>query len=375
MAKHLNPLQKEFIIHQYKGNPVITLKDFCVAHNLTEPTLKREDRGWENGVLSFKAEEYEIAAMLSRDFSVQEVCACMGVSRAGYYKWKARGKSTRAVNREKLLEAVKDTHDHHRSHGYRWVAAYLRINGDWTVCDNMVYKCFRYLGISAVTRHGRKRLPRKVRDACPNLIFSTWDTVDRPRQVIVSDMTALKCRWLYVEVTLYFDVFTKEMLTFRCGERRGDRNQYLDGLEDVKGLLKGQSEPAYLHTDQGSVYSSKAYDELITDTVIVRSMSRAGKPTDNPVNEALNGWIKEELYEDFGMDRCGNLQQVKEVLEMYMAFYNEKRPCCAIGYDTPANYRKRYYKGELPPRDTFEGRELSEIPKFVRRRKNTPENQ
>lgn len=219
--------------------------------------------------------------MLSRDFSVQDVCACMCVSRAGYYKWKARGKSTRAVNREKLLEAVKDTHDHHRSHGYRWVAAYLRINWDWTVCDNMVYKCFRYLGISAVTRHGRKCLPRKVRDAYPNLIFSTWDTVDRPRQVIVSDMTALKCRWLYVEVTLYFDVFTKEMLTFRCGERRGDWNQYLDGLEDVKGLLKGQSEPAYLHTDQGSVYSSKAYDELITDTVIVRSMSRAGKPTDN----------------------------------------------------------------------------------------------
>jgi len=36
-----------------------------------------------------------------------------------------------------------------------------------------------------------------------------------------------------------------------------------------------------------------AYNELIKDTNIVRSMSRAGKPTDNPVNEALNGWIKE----------------------------------------------------------------------------------
>ena len=36
-----------------------------------------------------------------------------------------------------------------------------------------------------------------------------------------------------------------------------------------------------------------AHNELIKDTNIIRSMSRAGKPTDNPVNEALNGWINE----------------------------------------------------------------------------------
>ena len=45
-----------------------------------------------------------------------------------------------------------------------------------------------------------------------------------------------------------------------------------------------------------------AYNELIRDTNIVRSMSRAGKPTDNPVNESLNGWIKEELFMDFKND-------------------------------------------------------------------------
>ena len=28
-------------------------------------------------------------------------------------------------------------------------------------------------------------------------------------------------------------------------------------------------------------------------------MSRVGTPTDNPVIESLNGWIKNELYKDF----------------------------------------------------------------------------
>ena len=43
--------------------------------------------------------------------------------------------------------------------------------------------------------------------------------------------------------------------------------------------------------------------------------------------------------------------------------------------DTPANYRKRYYKGELPKRDTFSTRELSELPKFVKKRKETADKQ
>lgn len=41
--------------------------------------------------------------LLSRDYPIKDVCAIMGVSRAGYYKWKRRGKSTRAIDREKLL--------------------------------------------------------------------------------------------------------------------------------------------------------------------------------------------------------------------------------------------------------------------------------
>lgn len=135
-------------------------------------------------------------------------------------------------------------------------------------------------------------------------------------------------------------------------------------------MLKGHTEPTIIHTDQGSVYASIAYNELIKDTNIVRSMSRAGKPTDNPVNESLNGWIKEELFMDFHIDDCRKREDVRNTLENYVRFYNEKRPCYAIGYDTPVNYRKRFYKGELEPKNTFADRVLSEEPKFVRKRRS-----
>lgn len=185
----------------------------------------------------------------------------------------------------------------------------------------------------------------------------------------MSDMTAFKFWILYFEVTFYFDVFTKEILTYRIAVKKGDRRQYINGLEDNKGLLRGQKEPVVLHTDQGSVYASVAYNELIEDSVIVRSMSRAGKPTDNPVNESLNGWMKEELYMDFQIDECRTREEFEQTLERYVDFYNNHRPCYAIGYDTLVNYRKRFYRGELERKNTFDNRELTEEPKFVQKRR------
>lgn len=295
----------------------------------------------------------------------------MGVSRSGYYKWKNRDKTKRDVNREKMVKLVSEVHENHKTHGYRWTAAFIRVNYHIECSDNYIYKCFRYLGIKSETKHQVHYRPRKEKDRYPNLIFSTWETVDRPRQVIVSDMTAFRYWIFYFEVTFYFDVFTKEILTFKVAERKGSRDQYIDGLEDIRELLRGQTEPTVIHTDQGTVYASKAYNELIKDTNIIRSMSRAGKPTDNPVNEALNGWIKEELLIDFRIDECRSRESFKETMARYVDYYNNQRPCYALDYDTPVNYRKRFFRGEIERKDTFANRVLSEKPKFVQKRRES----
>lgn len=204
--------------------------------------------------------------MLSRDYGIVGLCSLMGISRSGFYKWKRREPSGRDLTREQVVRLVSEVHASHSTHGYRWTAAYIRINRHVGISDSYAYKCFRFLGIKSQTRHKAHYRPRKTRDRYPNLIFSAWETVDRPRQVIVSDMTAIKYWIFYFELTLYFDVFTKEILSWRLAERRGSRDQYIGGLEDVVELLRGHAGPAVVHTDQGSVYSSMAYNELIRDT-------------------------------------------------------------------------------------------------------------
>ena len=121
-----------------------------------------------------------------------------------------------------------------------------------------------------------------------------------------------------------------------------DRNptQQLLQLEEKRGTST--------RTDQGSVYASKSYNELLPMYNIVRSMSRAGTPTDNAAMEAINGWIKAELFTDFHITSPENVPaQVSD----YIRFFNEERPAYALGYLTPKQYREQFapkHEGAAP---------------------------
>lgn len=77
----------------------------------------------------------------------------------------------------------------------------------------------------------------------------------------------------------------------------------------------------------------------------------------------------EELYIDFKLELCQDREGFIQTIKRYVKYYNTQRPCFAIGYDTPENYRERYYKGELSRKNTFDGRKLTSEPKFVQKRR------
>ena len=72
---------------------------------------------------------------------------------------------------------------------------------------------------------------------------------------------------------------------------------------------------------------------------------------------------------DFRIGDCRTREEFKTVVEQYVVYYNNQRPCYAIGYDTPVNYRKRFNRGEIERKNTFESRVLTEKPKNARKRR------
>ena len=41
MSKHLNPLEKEFLIRQYKSNYRIKMSDFCEANHISTDAFQK----------------------------------------------------------------------------------------------------------------------------------------------------------------------------------------------------------------------------------------------------------------------------------------------------------------------------------------------
>ena len=51
MGKHLDPIQKEFLIRTYRSNPNIKLSDFCAANNVSDGAFKIWLKQYEAGGL------------------------------------------------------------------------------------------------------------------------------------------------------------------------------------------------------------------------------------------------------------------------------------------------------------------------------------
>ena len=264
----------------------------------------------------------------------------MDVNRSGYYKWRKRREnpSERQLRRQADLKLIKEVHKDHPSHGYRWINAYIRNQYGVVFTDSYVHRLCKYEGIRSSGKHYRWKKPEEENRKYGNLVWNGWKCLSGPYEVIVSDMTQFYVKRDTYELTLYFDAWNKEIIGYGLSARKGDVRSYYDGLDQVlKRIRKEQPENLItLHTDQGSVYSSKAYNDLITDFNIRRSMSRAGTPTDNPVNESLNGWIKEELFIDFHLR---DSLDVRTDIEKYIHYFNNVRPAYSLNYKTPLQFK------------------------------------
>ena len=49
MGKHLNPLEKEFLVKKYKSNPTVKLSEFCQANDISDTAMRKWIKQYEEG--------------------------------------------------------------------------------------------------------------------------------------------------------------------------------------------------------------------------------------------------------------------------------------------------------------------------------------
>lgn len=264
----------------------------------------------------------------------------MGINCSGYYKWRQRKEtlSRYEQNRIELTKLLRAAHEKNPSHGYHRLALDVFSETGWVFSHNLAHKCCKAAGIRSKARKRRYQRPGQESILFANEVRDCWNATE-PLQLVVSDMTMFKVGNTYWEWTILPDTFNNEIIAHSVTSQAGSNKPYYHCLEELKKRMdkrEEQTSQVVLHTDQGVVYSSRAFCQAHHDYNILRSMSRGGTPTDNPIIEALNGWIKEELYLDFALAHTNN---VPALLEAYVQFFNNDRPAAALGYKSPVHYR------------------------------------
>ena len=113
----------------------------------------------------------------------------------------------------------------------------------------------------------------------PNYILAELNPL-RPFQIVVSDMTAFWANGHYYELTLFMDLFNNELIGYSLSNKKGDLILIimLYPMLSYKKIKEYKDLEMILHSDQGSVYSSKKFNESLPLYNIIHSMSKPGTP-------------------------------------------------------------------------------------------------
>lgn len=267
----------------------------------------------------------------------------MNVSRSGYYKWlKNKEKLNKyEINQRDLGELIKDIHERKPSYGYRRINAIIIRETGWVNTDNLVHKVCKKLNIySKAKHHSKYQKPGEESVKFSNLINNNWNT-SRPFEKVVTDSTKIWFKGKPYDWTYYLDVFDKSIVgsdvkDYYYGVSMSNHKTALENMLSNKIKRGYKNLETIAHSDQGIIYSSAILQEVHKNYTIIRSMSRVGTPTDNPVIESKNGWLKKEMLADFNQNDYENVQ---DYINAIIEDNNNYRPAYSLNYKTPIEYR------------------------------------
>jgi transposase InsO family protein len=263
------------------------------------------------------------------------MCQVLQVSRSGYYDWQVREESERSQRDRLLLKEIRKIHQDMKE-AYGATKTWRTLQQSGTVCGkHRVARLRREAGIEA--RRKRKfRLAYQARNtapAPPNLLRWPFKAA-YPDQIWVTDVTFIPTRsgWLYLAVMI--DLHTRLVVGWSMKDRP---NQELVNEALMMAVEQRRPKSGLIHhSDQGILYSSGSYLELLKKHGMLRSMSAKGNCYDNAVAESFFSSLKNEIVHH--RDYHTRDQARAEIFEYIELFYNRKRIHQSLDYQTPMKY-------------------------------------
>ena len=281
--------------------------------------------------------KYAFVLKNADEIPVSSQCQLLGISTSGYYDWCNRStEADKRRERQTIIDAAVELAFHQRKQRY----GSPRLSID--LCEsgfhiNEKTVAFSMQRQSLVAKAGRKFKATTNSNHClpiaPNLLKQDF-TCNSINEKWCGDITYLwtKEGWLYLAVVI--DLFSRRVIGWSMSHRM-TRQLACDAMQmAIDARLP--STDVIMHTDRGSQYCSKQFQNLLRKYKLKSSMSKKGDCFDNACAESFFHSMKVEAIH--GEDLPTRESMRSAVFEYIEIDYNRTRHHTTIGNQSPANY-------------------------------------
>jgi putative transposase len=266
------------------------------------------------------------------------MCRLLGVSTSGYYAWRNRKPSKRAIADSALTETIAEIHTWSRgTYGAPRIHAELADLGV-RVGRKRVARLMREARIQGVTR--RKAIFTTRRDStarpAPDLVDRNFGATG-PDRLWVSDITYVPTAIGHIFLAVVLDAWSRRVIGW-CIENHLRTELVLAALN--MALEQRRPENVIHHSDQGCQYTSIAFGKRCLDEGVRPSMGSVGDCYDNAMCESFFATLECELIDRFKFDSHATAR--RETFSFIEGWYNPHRRHSSLGYLSPVNFERRY---------------------------------
>ena len=270
-------------------------------------------------------------------YSVRRMCDLLGVSPSGYYAWKPREASSRALADKELRDQIGAIYERSRgTYGAPRVQAELAASGTH-VGRKRVDRLLREAGWVGASR--RRLISTTVRDAkarpAPDLVKRDFTSPGRDR-LWVADITYIPTAVGFLYLAVVVDAWSRRVVGWSMATHL--RTQLVLAALDMALEQRRPGEVIH-HSDQGTQYTSLAFGQRCREAGVRPSMGSVGDCFDNALCESFFATLECELLE---RRRFKTQEEARSaVFEFLEGWYNRHRRHSALGYLSPAEFERR----------------------------------
>ncbi|ASG69075.1 hypothetical protein CDV26_11665 [Francisella halioticida] len=205
----------------------------------------------------------------------------------------------------------------------------------WKVTQPRVSKRMKLLGLhaKAARKHKKTTDSNHNKHVYDNLLEQNFTALSVNHRW-VTDITYVPTQegWLYLCVII--DLFSRSVIGWAMDSRM--KADLVCNALNMALFRRNFPSGVIIHSDKGSQYCSKQYQDIIKEYWLLSSMSSKGCCYDNAACESFFGTLKVELVHD---ESYKTREEAKlSIFEYIEAYYNTKRRHSTINYMTPYQF-------------------------------------